>query len=1105
LNLLTFVVLAFVLYSSTFGALTLKLKLNRMKKSILLIVLSAFISGFTLLAQTKVITGTVISAVEGDGPMPGVTVMCKGTTIGALTDVDGKYSISVPENATALVISYVGMKTQEVEISGRAVIDVQMQSDILGLNEVVVTALGISREKKSLGYSVQEVMGDNVSKTRESNFVNSLSGKISGVQVKQSNTAGGSANIVIRGTKSLMNNNQALFVVDGVPIDNSITNSDDQIKGNGGYDYGNAASDINADDIESMSVLKGAAATALYGSRAANGVIMITTKKGQARKGIGVSVSAGLTVSSVDKATLPKIQKKYGGGYGAYYEDPTGYFNYTDLDGDGVEDLIVPTSEDASWGRAFDPNIKVIDWVGLEPTDTRNYLRKVPWAAAKHDIRDFFETGIKQNYNIAFDGGNEKGSYRFSYTNLGEKGILPNSDFKKNTFNFAGTYKLSQKLSIESNVTYVNDENTGRYGTGYDAGNPMQSLGQWFQTNVDINDLKNYFITPDRRQRSWNYAYYDDIDVPIFHNNIYWTRYMNYENDSRDRVFGNVMLSYKLTPWLKIEGRAAVDEYSNLQEERIAVHSNQTSQYAKAMRNFMETNFDLWAKVDKNFGVFSLNGLLGTNMRRTTFKTANVTTNGGLIVPELYNLWNSSSPIKTTEDQNLTGVNSFFGSISLGWKSMVYIDLTGRNDKSSTLPEGNNSYFYPSATASFIVSELPALKSSKTLSFLKVRLNYAQVGNDAPAYSLRPTYVQSANWNTLGLFHVNTTLPNPALKPERTKSVEAGIESKFLNSRISMDLSVYKTNSFDQIMPVRISRGSGFNERYVNSGEIENKGIELALTADVIKTNDFTWTLQINWFKNKNKVVSLYEGVQNILLSSAWDVSTNVVAGQSYGQLRGTDFVYTNGKKTVGADGYYLLSPETDKMIGSLLPDWNSGITTIFNYKGFTLSGLVDISKGGSLYSVDMKYGRATGLFEETAGKNAQGKPLRDPVEAGGGMLYKNTVHEDGTANTTYIGASDWYSGWLYDYLPTSEYVYDASYVKLREVAFGYSLPSKLISKTPFSRINVSIVGRNLWIIHKNVPYYDPEYSLSAGNIQGIADGAYPSTRTMGFNLTFGF
>jgi outer membrane receptor protein involved in Fe transport len=452
----------------------------------------------------------------------------------------------------------------------------------------------------------------------------------------------------------------------------------------------------------------------------------------------------------------------------------------------------------------------------------------------------------------------------------------------------------------------------------------------------------------------------------------------------------------------------------------------------------------------------------------------------------------------------MSGVNSVFGNVSVGYKSLVYVDISGRNDKSSTLPEGQNNYFYPSFSTSFIISELPGLKNSSYLSFLKLRLNYAEVGNDAPVYSLLSTYTQEANWGTNGRFHVNPILQNPDLRPERTKSMEAGLEGKFIDNRIGVDLSLYKTNTIDQIMPVSISRSSGYDQRFVNSGEIENKGIELSINAAVVKTEDFTWNLQANWYKNKNTVLSLYEGVDNILLNSAWDISTNIVVGESYGILRGTDFVYTNGQKTVGEDGLYLIGDDPTAIIGSTLPDWNAGITSVFNYKGFSLSGLLDISKGGDLYSVDMKYGLATGLFAETAGLNAKGNPKRDPVEDGGGILNEG-VYADGTPNTTYVWAGDWDGAWLYDYLPTAAYVYDASYVKLREIAFSYSLPSRLLERTHIAKVTLSIVGRNLWILHTNMPYYDPESSLSAGNVQGIANGAYPSTRTLGFNLAVSF
>lgn len=1068
--------------------------MNRLK---LLLALFVFTGFSALMAQTVAIKGTVTSADDGL-PIPSAAVTVKGTTVGTLTGIDGKYSIMVPAGSQAITIQFVGMKTVTETISGRTTIDVVMVTDMLGLDEVVVTALGITRDKKALGYAVQEVRGDNISKTKESNFVNSLSGKIAGVQIKQSNTMGGSADVLIRGYKSLMNNNQALFVVDGVPMDNSITNTTTQIGGGGGYDYGNAAADINPDDIESMSVLKGAAATALYGSRAANGVIMITTKKGSIRKGIGVTFNIGLMFSKIDKATLPKIQKEYGAGYGDY-------FDYEDIDGDGDDETLVPYYDDASWGHKFDPALMVVDWVGLEPTDTENYLREVPWVAGAHDLGDFFETGVKQTYNLAFDGGNENGTYRFSYTNLGEKGIMPNSKMQKNTFNFGGSYNLTSKLTVESNATYINDNNKGRYGTGYDPGNPMQSLGQWFQTNVDIYDLRDYWETSAGKQRTWNYNAFDDLEVPIYHNNIYWTRYKNYQNDGRDRMFGYGTLRYKLTSWMTLEGRAATDNYSEFQEERVAWYSNQTSLYNKFLRNFNETNLDIMAKFTKSFEVFSLNGLVGANSRRTTIKSVNGSTVGGLLVPDLYNLYNSVSPVQTTESELLSGVNSIFANVSLGYKNMVYLDLTGRNDVSSTLPVGSNNYFYPSVSTSFIVSELPGIKGSNAFSFLKVRLNYAEVGSDAPVYSLQSSFVQEANWGSIGSFRVSTIINNPELRPERTKSLEAGLEAKLFQNRFGFDISMYKTNSIDQIMPVSISPATGYAQRYVNSGEIENKGIELALNANVIRSKDFTWDIQVNWFKNKNTVLSLYEGVDNILLNASWDISTNITVGQPYGVLRGTDFVYTNGKRTVDEDGYYLFSENSDEIIGNIQPDWNAGITTVLAYKGFTFSGLVDISKGGDLYSTDLKYGLATGLFAETAGHNDKGNPIRDYVEDGGGMIYSDAVYADGTPNTTYIEAYDWFSGWLYDYLPTAYHVYDASYVKLRELAFGYNLPAKLLAKTPVSRVNISIVGRNLWIIYKNLPYYDPEASLSAGNVQGIADGAYPSTRTLGFNLSIGF
>jgi TonB-linked SusC/RagA family outer membrane protein len=1060
-----------------------------------------FLVGISLVnAQSKSISGKVISADDGQ-PIIGATVKIKNATVGTITNIEGLFKINLPENSKILTVSYVGTKTVEVEAVNNMVI--KLESDSKLIEEVVVTALGIKREKKALGYSVQEISSD-LNDAKESNIVNAISGKVSGVQVKQSSTMGGSANILIRGNKSLLGNNQAMFVVDGVPINNSMTNSTDVAEGIGGYDYGNAASDINSEDIESMSVLKGAAASALYGSRAANGVILITTKKGKAQKGVGVTINSGILYTGADKSTLPKIQKEYGAGYGDY-------FDYADINGDGKDETIVPMYDDASWGHKFDPTLMVADWVGMDPFDTKNNLRLVPWVAGKHDIRDFFETGVKYSNNIAIDGGNEKGTYRFSYTNVNEAGIMPNSKMNKNNINFSGSYNFTKKLTVETNVSYTKDANTGRYGTGYDPGNPMQSLGQWFQTNVDIADLKKYYMSADGSQRTWNYADAIGGDLsPIYHNNIYWTRLVNFENDSRNRVFGYTNAKYQIAPWISLEGRASTDYYSELQEERIAKGSNQVSKYSKYLRTFNETNFDLMLKMNHNFGTIAASGLLGVNRRRNESASTNATTVGGLISNGFYNLMNSKSPIKTVETDEILGVNSVYGNATLSYNNIVYIDLSERVDQMSTLPTKNNTFQYPAISGSFILSELATLKDFKALSFAKVRLNYAEVGNGADVYSTGKAYTQNTNWSSLGTFSLSTIINNPNLKPERTKSWEAGLEANFLDKRVGLDVSLYKTNSVDQIIPVNISRASGYSQRYVNAGEIENKGVELAFDLVPIKTRDFSWDVKVNWSKNANKVVDLYEGVDNILLTDSWDISLNLAKNQPYGMLRGTDFVYTNGKPTVDADGYYLFqtnadgSKKTDCMLGSVLPDWTGGISSTLTYKGISLYFLIDISRGGKVYSVDQKYGVSTGLFAETAGMNDKGNPKRDFVADGGGLRY-NAVYADGTPNTSYIEANEWGTAWDYDITPTAAYVYDASYVKLRELSFSYALPAKLLSKTPFTKLSASLVGRNLWIIHKNTPYFDPETSQSAGNIQGIADGAYPSTRTIGFNLSLGF
>ena len=501
-------------------------------------------------AQDKTISGTVS---DSSGTLPGVSVLVKGSAQGTQTDFDGKYSITTTEGSV-LQFSYIGYKTVEKTVGSSRFIDITMEEDASVLDEIVVTALGISKEKKSLGYSTQKIDGEEVSKVKDANFINSLSGKVSGVEIKTSGTMGGSTNVVIRGNSSLTGNNQALFVVDGVPMNNSNTNSGNQQTGRGGYDYGNAASDINPDDIASINVLKGGAASVLYGSSAANGVIIITTKKGASKEDqLGITINSSFSLGSIDKTTYTEYQDGYGAGYGAYYGS-TGYFEDVDMNGDGVLDLVTPSTEDASYGAPFDPALMVYQWNSFYPQLTDTYLKATPWQAAKNNPLSFFEIAETAINSISFEGSTDKSTYRFAYTNFDQKGILPNSSIKKDIVDFGGSYDLSNRLSINTKMTYSSVRGKGRYGTGYDSKNPNQSFKQWYQTNVDIQEQKDaYFLT--RENITWNTNSSTDL-TPIYFDNPYWTRYENYQNDERNRINGHVTMTYKVSDWVRRNGES---------------------------------------------------------------------------------------------------------------------------------------------------------------------------------------------------------------------------------------------------------------------------------------------------------------------------------------------------------------------------------------------------------------------------------------------------------------------------------------------------------------------------------------------------------------------
>ena len=1089
-----------------------------MKKLSLVLGLWLFAISSILAQQT--ITGNVTDQ-SGD-PLLGASILVKGTSSGTVTDLDGNFSLQAPEGSTTLVVSYTGFNTQEVEIGNQTTFKITMEEGVT-LTEAVVTALGVERDKKSLGYATQEVGGDEVSKVKDVNFINSLSGKIAGLDVKRSNQLGGSSNVIIRGYKSLTGNNQALFVVDGTPISNDITNTTDQQTGRGGYDFGNAAMDVNPEDIASISVLKGAAATALYGSRAANGVVLITTKKGSKKKGLGVTVNSGYTLGQIDKTTMPTYQKEYGPGYssirGWYAQEGLDFF---DFKGDGTETLITPTYEDASFGQAFDPNLMVADWRSLySEWDKYQYGQTFPFVGAENDATSFYETSTTFNTNVAIDGGTDRGYYRLSYTYFDQSGILPNSEINRNSVSFNGGYDMSDKLKVSSSINYVFTEGLGRYGTGYDNRNPNQSFRQWYQVTTDMNDQKAaYFDTG--KNISWNpYGALDPdrATVPHYFDNYYFVRHENYSTDERSRIFGNLQLDYEVTDWLNITGRLSTDRYSEVQEERIAVGSIDVSKYERFNRSFYENNFDLFANVNKDISSnFNIGAMLGTNIRRSGVESIRAETNGGLVVPGVYSLANSISAIEApTEASSERGVDGYYGRLSLGFNRLLYLDLTGRYDISSTLPKDNNAFFYPSASLSFVFSELI---DSKVLDFGKLRLNYAEVGSDAPVQSILDTYVLGTPFSGVPLASFPARKNNPELKPESTENIEAGLELRFLRNRLGLDLSVYESNTFDQIIPVTVTAATGNTSKYVNAGQIRNQGIEVAMNLGLLRLNDFTWDMTINWSKNKNEVVELFGDQSNLQLTNVQGgITLNATVGQPYGAIWGTNFVYDDNGSPIVAPyqgGVRYRKTSTPEVIGDINPDWRGGIGNRFAYKNLALSFLIDIKKGGDFFSLDTWYGYATGIYDITAGLNRNGVAVREKPENGGGIFVDGTVLEtgtdadgnpisDGTPNTEALYASDVYSAIGYVNAPNAYHVWDGSFVKLRELSLTYSLPSSFIEKTPFQGLDVSLIGRNLWIIDKNSPYTDPESGLSAGNYQGNQSGAYPAVKEYGINLRLRF
>lgn len=1038
-------------------------------------------------AQEKTISGAVSD--DTGLPLPGVNIIIKGTVSGTQSDFDGNYTIEASEGQT-LIYSYVGFETQEIAVGTSSTINVTMQAGA-ALEEVVITALGISREKKSLGYATQQVSSEELNETRPTSALGALSGKVAGVSISSpSGGLGGSTRILLRGASSITQENKPLIVVDGIPLDNSNYNTTEAQNGGGGRDYGDASFDVNPDDVESINVLKGGAAAALYGSRAANGVILITTKSGKKGKAT-FTVNSGVTFDKV--SILPKVQKLYGGG-------GTDTFNTAVINGTTYN--IADYSTDESWGPRYDGQ-QVLQWDNLDAAFPEDYLKPREWKYPDYDKKDFFNTGMTRNNGVAFTQGTENAQMRLSLNNSQTEGIVPNTELNRTTVNFNGSAQVSERLKFDAGVNFTSTDGFNRPATGYTGTGVIQQLYQFGQTQLDYERLKKY-KNPDGTQRSWNRTAYDDPTI-LYTDNPYWTLYENTASDQRTRWFGNVGTQYNITDNLYAVGKVYADTYSLRIQERTAVGSQEQSQYTNIDRTFEELNYEGRLHYDDNFfnDKLSFNGFVGATRRDVETHRITANTEGGLASAGIYNLENSVANPTIKQFDTRKRVNSLFASVSFGYDGLIFISATGRNDWSSTLPSDNNSYFYPSLNGSFVFSQLI---DSDWLSFGKVRGGVARVGNDTDPYRLINTFVSDGPFQQVIQFQNSATKLNPNLRPEFVDTYEVGLEMSFLDRRVGFDLTYYDQKTSDLITPVSLDPSSGYNATFTNGGVLSNKGIELLVNVSPIRSDNFNWDFTFNFTKNKNELLELLPGIESLQLARYPfnGVTLNAVVGESYGQIVGTNYVFdSNGNKVVDANGFYMETKNVENL-GSVLPDYNMGFRNSFSYKGINLSFLIDVQEGGVYRSLTNLWGHYSGILEDTAANN-----IRVDGVVNQGVTGDVTYNDDGSytvsntaPNTTTITAQEW--GTDYYFGNDAQNVFDASYVKLREVSLSYSLPKKYTGS--LDGITLAVFGRNLATWGLSNDNFDPESATSgSGNIQGSEGGALPSTRSIGFNVELKF
>lgn len=1036
------------------------------------------------------VNGTVTTA-TGE-PMIGVTVIEKGTNNGTVTDMDGHFSLVLKGADGVVDVSFVGYVSRSIRLTGNDKITLQENTKML--NEVVVTALGISRETKSLGYSVQKIDGSAIQESHESNFVNALSNKIAGVQVTSSSGGiGASSSIQIRGQNFVGGynyNNSPLFVVDGVPISNNNEQSTRSFSGRQDYnnpnftsgenevDYSNAASEVNQEDIESVTVLKGPNASALYGARAANGVILITTKSGKGQKGLGISVNSGISFET--PLRLPEFQNSFGQGI-------EGKYAYVDGAGGGVND-----KELANWGPAL--NGQLITQFD-SPLDKSGVRTATPFVSQGNQLKDFLQVGHTINNNVTLSNVSDRLNYRFSYTNSQQKGIVPNTDLTKNTIGLNSGYQIMPGVRVDATMNYIHTNSDNRASTGAKNEDNIMKIFLYMPRNVSLNSLK----------QQWRSGYEGIAqNTPIGNNtftglnNPYFVAYNNLNGNTRDRVYGSAKVTLELLKGLSLQLRSGLDFYS---DKRTMRHANTSASYFNGYYqeddiNFLETNNDflLTYKLPAEFiPEFGMNVSFGGNLMSQTSRRLGAIA-PELTIPNVYNLSNNAKPLIGGNTLTRKKVNSWYGTTQFSYKNGLFLDLTGRYDYSSALPKENNSYFYPSASLSAVLTDLLPVMKSKAVSFVKLRTSTSMVRRDLEPYQTSANYIISQGWGGNSVATANNNYPNSNIKPEKVVSYEFGGDFRFFDNRLSVDVTYYNSTTTDLIIPITLNPSGGYDTKLMNVGKMTNKGLELMVNVTPVRTEDFRWDVTFNFSKNKNKVVSLAEdqGITRIRQIERWaslELRTSNTKGDgSYGSLYGDYLIYKDGQLQL-KNGLPMEENGDWGLLGNVNPDWTGGLGTELKYKNWSFSALLGIQEGGSVYSRTYIEGMRAGTLKESLAlrdENGTGTIVADGIDVNTGQ--KNTI---AVPVRQYVKA--YYDN---DMIAT----FDASYIKLRELKLGYKLPRKWLSATPFQNVSLSAYGRNLFL-WTDVPNIDPEVASYDGQLKGIETMATPSTKSFGFNI----